>query len=418
MTDRKVLVKQRSGHSAYAKQVTGNASKLLQTFRSDDKAKLSVHQKTLSERLSIIDSLDNQILSDTNEDEIEEEVIKSGEFRMEIMEVIEHIKDFLINFSSESGHSSTSASTTSSSSSSNAKLPKLKLKPFSGNPLYFQEFLDSFNSAIRENESIDGITKFNYLKNLLTGEASSAISGLSLTADNYDEAMDILHKRFGNKQVLISTHIDKLLTLPVVNSSNNYKQLRDLFDRIEVNIRSLRVLKIHTEENGPILISIIMNKLPNDIKLEISRQMASEREKWEIDDLLRILKREVESRELCFHMSKTSVETSKNKPSSSSAPSTAFALHTSTDNQTERLSCLYCKHEHSSSKCDVVTDPKTRKNILRNKARCFICLKSGHRAKFCRSDYKCYKCNQKHHVSICENQVVRNNENTIPVTRE
>ena len=72
--------------------------------------------------------------------------------------------------------------------------------------------------------------------------------------------------------------------------------------------------------------------------------------------------------------------------------------------QQKGVTCIYCKRDHPSSKCTVVTDVQARKNILRNKARCFTCLKSGHKARNCKSKIKCYKCNGRHHISVCENQ--------------
>ena len=52
------------------------------------------------------------------------------------------------------------------------------------------------------------ITKFNYLKSFLKGPAVGCISNLNLTAGNYKQALDTLMQRYGNKQLLISTHID------------------------------------------------------------------------------------------------------------------------------------------------------------------------------------------------------------------
>ena len=47
---------------------------------------------------------------------------------------------------------------------SNAKLPKLKLKTFGGDPLCFQSFWDTFESAVDNDKSLDNITKFTYLR--------------------------------------------------------------------------------------------------------------------------------------------------------------------------------------------------------------------------------------------------------------
>ena len=50
--------------------------------------------------------------------------------------------------------------------------------------------------------------KFNYLRSLLERTAYDAIAGLTLSSANYREAIEILQKRFGNKQLIISKHIE------------------------------------------------------------------------------------------------------------------------------------------------------------------------------------------------------------------
>ena len=52
---------------------------------------------------------------------------------------------------------------------------------------------------------------------------------------------------------------------------------------------------------GPVLISIVMSKLPEDIKLQISRSMSISRE-WYVDEALAALLREIKSREMCYFM--------------------------------------------------------------------------------------------------------------------
>ena len=50
-----------------------------------------------------------------------------------------------------------------------------------------------------------------------------------------------------------------------------------------------------------------------------------------------------------------------------------------------------------------LTDYSARKNIFRQQARCFLCLKSGHVLRNCRNtSYKCLNCHGRHHISICE----------------
>ena len=44
------------------------------------------------------------------------------------------------------------------------KLPKITLKTFSGDPLDWKSFKETFEAAVHNNESITNIEKFTYLK--------------------------------------------------------------------------------------------------------------------------------------------------------------------------------------------------------------------------------------------------------------
>ena len=90
------------------------------------------------------------------------------------------------------------------------KLPKLAICPFNGNITTWTTFWDSFESAIDSSPGLSEIDKFNYLRSLVENSAAEAISGLTLTSDNYKEAVLILKKRFGNKQQIITKHMDTL----------------------------------------------------------------------------------------------------------------------------------------------------------------------------------------------------------------
>ena len=77
-----------------------------------------------------------------------------------------------------------------------------------------------------------------------------AVAGLKLTAGNYTEAIDTLKKRFGNKQQIISRHMDTLLELESVASATNIKALRHLYDQVEFQVRSLKSLEVPLNSYG------------------------------------------------------------------------------------------------------------------------------------------------------------------------
>ena len=113
-------------------------------------------------------------------------------------------------------------------------------------------------------------------------------SGLALTADNYGSAIEILKKRFGNKQQIISKHMEQLLHVDAFTSQYDLKGLRHLYNVVESNVRSLKAL-------GALLSSILVTKLPSELRLIVSRQ-AGEGE-WDFDTILEAVEAEVRARE-------------------------------------------------------------------------------------------------------------------------
>ena len=61
------------------------------------------------------------------------------------------------------------------------RLLKLTLPTFSGNPLTWKSFWDSFSAAVHSNNSLTGVQNFNYLRAQVTDEAAKSIAGFPLT---------------------------------------------------------------------------------------------------------------------------------------------------------------------------------------------------------------------------------------------
>ena len=119
----------------------------------------------------------------------------------------------------------------------------------------------------------------------------------AFSIENYTQALKELKDRYGNSQLIKGTHISKFLKLEKVFNSKNVKELRNLYDRVESHIRSLSTAGIPQENYEPLLIPIVLEKLLDDIKLELSRKLGTD--KWKIDEFLEILKEEIVARESC-----------------------------------------------------------------------------------------------------------------------
>ena len=151
-----------------------------------------------------------------------------------------------------------------------------------------------FGHAVHENKSLSKIDKFTYLKSSLFGRAAETISGLPITSANYDSAWQLLEKQFGDKQRLISNFMDRLVKLPAVAEGKDVGRLRSFVGQVEVIIRGLQSLSVDQSTFGSLLIPILLGKLPEDIKLQVTRFISSEI--WNLKELLELLSKEVEAR--------------------------------------------------------------------------------------------------------------------------
>ena len=159
-------------------------------------------------------------------------------------------------------------------------------------------FWDQFNSSIHSNEDISDVNKFNYLHSFICDEAREMISRLVPTSSNYKTAVDILQKGYGNTQVLISSFMNKFVTLVKVKNDKDIKGLRKRLDQTESSIQNLISLDVTTNRYGTLLVILINDKLPDNIRISIAKK--SEDEIGDIGKLITLLHKDVEAKERSF----------------------------------------------------------------------------------------------------------------------
>ncbi|XP_068675693.1 uncharacterized protein [Montipora foliosa] len=289
------------------------------------------------------------------------------------------------NYSPQLPNSNPAASSSIQETGPRVKLPKLDLKRFDGEVSTWPIFWDAFESSIHKNPKLSPFDKFNYLNSLLMKPVLDAISGLSLTASNYEEAIAILKKRFGNKQQIINRHLDILVNVSAVINEDPRK-LRELYDTLESHVRSLKSLGLPSGSYGSLLSSIIMNKLPQELRLIISREIKDQ--EWHLDIIMRVLEKELEARERAVLHDESQLSAESQAFPNFQMRTTTSALFTKHSGPT----CTYCKQNHPSNSCKMVTNPAARKNILMKQGRCFVFLRKDHLSKNCPSKHECFKC--------------------------
>ena len=415
----------RGGHRSSA---TRTITQIYEAIENPDNpestlTKLKQCKMALEEKRQVVKRCDEEILEQTNEDDLEDEIEQADVFAERVQRAIIDVTNAIAmkessvtpvtvpstrdspppvlppstsvppSTPSPTLHTSTPSTPTVSSpahppslTTTKVKLPRLTLKRFNGDVTKWCTFWDSFESSIHLNPELADIDKFNYLHSLLEGVAAEAISGLKLTTANYEGGIAILKKRFGNKQNIITKHMEILLNVDAVTSQYNIKGLRHLYDLVESQVRGLRALGVPPESYGSLLSSVLINKLPQELRLIASREVKGE--EWELDELMKIVEAEIKARE------RATVTKVSNR-----VPPTGTTLVAHGANLT--VSCSYCRQPHPSNSCSAVTDVAERKQILKTSGRCFVCLRKYHMSRDCRSNSRCAKCSGKHHVSIC-----------------
>ena len=97
------------------------------------------------------------------------------------------------------------------------KLPKLIVTKFDGISLDWFRFWNQFESEIGKAE-IGPVSKFSYLKELLTARVRLPIDGLPFTSEGYSRAKSILLGKFGKSTQIDAAHIQCITSQPVIQN--------------------------------------------------------------------------------------------------------------------------------------------------------------------------------------------------------
>lgn len=356
--------------------------------------------------MKVFSSLDGEIVSLCPEEEIEREIEESESITAKIIESKRKIDSSLKGIPGDrSVRPSTGVVHSDHATVNRPRLPKLTLAKFRGDVTAWCSFWDSYKSAVHENSDISVIDKFNYLNSLLEGPAALTIQGLKLSESNYDSAVALLKERFGKPQHIISAHMEELIKIPPC-TGDKASALRFVYDKVNVNIRGLTSMGIDSGQYGSLLIPVIMTKLPHELRLLVACE--TDKEVWEIDELMAVIRREVEARETTEQIKLPHVKTPGSLRGPVSSTPTATALLTSGS----PVRCVYCHEAHYSASCIKFRNTQERRALLIKSGRCFNCLRANHKSRECDSSKTCRHCNRKHHQSICDKVTAREGNST------
>ena len=389
--DLKTLVKIRGTATASVTRITSKWKNILEENSEEKEDELMIILQNLREKQSDLKQMNREVIMLLDEEELEDDAVQCEEIEYNIRRTIQKISKELQSIKINDNLSNVNnTSCAAPVKAQGMKLPKFNLTSFNGDPLKWTTFIETFTAAVDSQNSLTAIEKFTYLRGQLKGPAADFIQGFSLTSKNYKEAKKLLEERFGNPQAIIHAHMNVLLKLPKLHN-DSVSRLSSLYSTIETNICSLLTMGLNPSHYGPLLIPVILERLPDAIKLLLTSKLG--KNNWKILELVECIKEEVDARENC--------EFSNEKLDEEYCRKTTHSLVVI--QKPSRRNCVFCGKSHYSDKCENITDIAIRKKILREEKRCFKCLLNGHVIKNCRANYKCFNCQGKnHHTAICD----------------
>ncbi len=396
--------KVRGGHRGHVTKLLDTAQRILEDYDETRKDSLMQTKITLTEKMETLRRLDDTILDLVSAEEdgeatIAAEIDESEKIKADIRGVVlaieEKLRENLANTAPPT--SQTVPSPPPKTEKAKARLPKLEVKKFTGRFHEWQEFWDSYRSAIHSNDSLSDVDKFSYLRGLVEGPAKACIAGFALTEANYNAAIELLERRFGKKIAIERAHISELLNVQPVYGDREPRRLRTLYDKVESHYRGLVAIGVDERTYSGIVVPSILGKLPDTLRLTITR--GEEYLEWSLGNLLGALLKEVELREDYSLTPQANLPPEGNRRKVPPPTSSFF-----TNNQKKRSEgrCAFCLGNHPHEECKGITNIEERKLLVRRYGRCFKCLDKGHLVRDCQSKFKCNKCNGNHHVSLCE----------------
>ena len=287
------------------------------------------------------------------------------------------------------------------------KLPKLVITKFDGSHMDWPRFWGQFSENI-DKTSVAPITKFTYLRELVTPQVSRTIEALPFTAEGYNRAKSILKEKFGKDSEIIKAYTKEILELPTLTGTNP-KAISDFSEKLTYCVQALQTLNKLEQVNGATLMTL--DKLPG-IRGDLVRT-DPEWEKWDFAKL---------SEAIRLWTRRNPVDTKSNERDSGEQRNQKWdrsrKLYQALGQDFNPKECAYCGDvSYKPSNCQKITKIEERRATLAQKNLCFNCATPNHRAAECFSKATCQHCKKRHHTSICDRNLTskdgRKDKNTL-----
>ncbi|XP_013136113.1 PREDICTED: uncharacterized protein LOC106101423, partial [Papilio polytes] len=279
-------------------------------------------------------------------------------------------------------------------------LPKMDVRKFDDNPKSWIPFWTQYEK-IHTDARLRDEDKFSYLLSCMAdnSKARTLVESYPPTKDNYEKIIDMLKRRFAKDEVLIEIYVREILG--IILSRNNL-EITDIFDKVSVNLQILESLGIGRDRYECILLPLIESALPDAILVEWAKIPTKKESK--LHQLILFLENQVEAYSRCnLAKSLFTYNTSKDDIPTTSCFATKQDDRSNKEKEGKVIICFFCDKGHNTLECSKADrlSLDEKKEAIKKKGGCYICLKKGHLAKYCKTFIRCMCCSKRHVVILC-----------------
>lgn len=337
-------------------------------------------------------------------DDLAVQMTERSDFESNYYRVLSEAQDILASYNKKENTNWGSGSENGSRFSNNklVKLPTIPLPKFSGSYDNWLEFRDTFHSLIHNNNEIDSINKFHYLRASLEGSAAVVIGSVEFSARNYDGVWKLLCERYDNKRLLLQNHVSALFNLEPVTKESSYA-LKSMIDQINKNLRALESLGEPVKHWDTLLIHIVNQKLDGKSHREWEevKGRLDKDKPITFDTFITFIRNRADLLETLELSHGTTRHTHSVIKTSHKHKSMMSIQDTSNNINNMRKGCPKCNEDHNLNSCSqfLALNNDDRLQLLPQFKICFNCFRSGHYANHCKKP-GCKICKRKHNTLI------------------
>lgn len=305
----------------------------------------------------------------------------------------------------------------------NINLPSIGITKFTGNFDDWDQFKDTFESMINQNNELTECQKLLYLKSSLKFEPLNIIKNLKATNENFSVAWSLLEERYQHKRKMFEANFKAILELPML-IHESYENLKKMLDTYKSHMYAIEAQGIPVDSAQPFIIYLLTQKFDSATKKNWAEELKGKKDLPTKAQLIEFLEIRISILEGIEANQYKSFENSQykpyekaqykhfNKPQNKGFENRTFPNNSnqSHDNQVQSFQtqtnefkpkCTFCAGPHRPYECTSFreADLKQKYNLVVNKSLCINCL-YRHHVDICKSKFTCNQCQAKHHSML------------------